>query len=326
MTRRIVLDTDMGTDVDDALCLALALASPEIDLVAVTHVSRDTRLRAAITRRLLDLAGRPEIPVHPGCRAPLDGGDTFVWFGHEGEGIVNPNDVAGASVSEEQSVDTLIRRFRAEPGLELVAVGPLTNIAEALRREPALARSISRLTVMGGHIRRVAYGGQVFPHGVDYNLCSDPAAAEIVLTAGIPTRLVTADVTLQVWMNRSDLERLEDSSHPLHGALARAIRLWAPVMNRIFGNLGACMDADNVAFLHDPLALACAYDESFCAFEDLYVEPTRIDGIFRTIEHLDVSPGAHPMRCAVEVDAVRFQAHFMNRLMSMCPQSPTPKP
>jgi inosine-uridine nucleoside N-ribohydrolase len=163
MTHRIVLDTDMGTDVDDALCLALALASPEIDLVAVTHVSRDTRLRAAITRRLLELAGRPEIPVHPGCSVPLDGGETFAWFGHEAQGIVNPDEVTDSSISPEHSLEAMIRLFRADPGLELVAVGPLTNIAAALRREPTLAKSISRLTIMGGHIRRVAYGGQAFP-------------------------------------------------------------------------------------------------------------------------------------------------------------------
>jgi purine nucleosidase len=321
MTHRIVLDTDMGTDVDDALCLALALASPEIDLVAVTHVSRDTRMRAAITRRLLDLAGRPEIPVHAGCSAPLGGGETFAWFGHEAKGIVDAEEVADSSIAKEHSVDALIRLFRSDPRLELVAVGPLTNVAEALRREPALARSISRLTIMGGHIRRVAYGGHAIRFGIDYNLCSDAAASEIVLTAGIPTRLVTADVTLQVWMTERDMQLLEGTGHPLHAALARAIRHWTPIMNKIFRNLGPRMDGDNVAFLHDPLALACVHDESFCKFEDLHIEPTRVDGVFRTIEHSNPVPGTHPMRCAVEVAARRFQTHFMTRLMSFFPDS-----
>jgi purine nucleosidase len=324
MTHRIVLDTDMGTDVDDALCLARALASPEIELVAVTHVSRDTRLRAAITRRLLELAGRPQVPVHPGCSTPLEGGETFAWFGHEGKGIIESGDVADSSIAQEDSVDALIRLFRSDPDLELVAVGPLTNVAAALRREPALAKSISRLTIMGGHIRSISYGGHVFRYGIDYNLSSDAAAAEVVLTAGIPTRLVTADVTLQVWMSEGDLQRLEATGHPFHAALGRAIRHWTPIMNKIFTHLGARMDADNVAFLHDPLALACAYDESFCTFQDLYIEPTRLDGIFRSLEHRNPIRGAYPMRCALSVDATRFQSHFMSRLTSIAAQPPTP--
>ena len=72
MVRRIVLDTDMGSDVDDALCLALALASPEIEIVAVTNVTRDTTLRARISRRLLDLAGRPDVPVYAGCGRSIE--------------------------------------------------------------------------------------------------------------------------------------------------------------------------------------------------------------------------------------------------------------
>jgi purine nucleosidase len=326
MTHRIVLDTDMGTDVDDALCLALALASPEIELVAVTHVSRDTRLRAAITRRLLELAGRPEIPVHPGCIKPLEGGEAFAWFGHEAKGIVEPEEVVDASISKEDSVDALIRLFRSDPELELVAVGPLTNIAAALRRQPTLAKSISRLTIMGGHIRSITYGGHVFHYGIDYNLSSDPAASEIVLKAGIPTRLVTADVTLQVWMSEGDLQRLEGTGHPFHAALVRAIRHWNPIMNKIFSHLGARMDADNVAFLHDPLALACVYDESFCTFQDLYIEATRLNGIFRSLEHRNPTPDAHVMRCALSVASSRFQTHFMSRLLSFPPQPLAPNP
>jgi purine nucleosidase len=104
MARRIVLDTDMGSDVDDALCLALALASPEIELVAVTHVAGDTRLRARISRRLLDLAGRDEVPVFAGRRLPLAGGaDRFVWFGNEGLGILDAADAG--RVEDEDAVD-----------------------------------------------------------------------------------------------------------------------------------------------------------------------------------------------------------------------------
>jgi purine nucleosidase len=320
MARRIVLDTDMGTDVDDALCLGLALAAPELELVAVTHVSRDTRLRARISKKLLRLAGRENVPVYAGCEKPRSGRDTFAWFGHEGEGILDAGE--DLEIEAEPAVAALSRLFRSASDLELVAIGPLTNVAAALDADPDLARRIARLTVMGGHIRRVAYGGCDLPRHVDYNLCSDPDASLRVLSAGIPTRLVTADVTLQVWIGEGDLRGIESVGSPLHRALARAVRRWTPIMNRIFTGLGARMDADNVAFLHDPLALACVYDESFCTFEDLAVEPMIRDGVFRTIERSangEAGRDGHfpRLRCATAVDAGRFRSHFTERLKSL---------
>src|SRR5262249_37867116 len=137
MRRRIVLDTDIGTDVDDALALALALASPEIELVAVPTASGDTALRARIAARLLALAGRTEVPVHAGCTRPLGGGAGFAWFGHEGDGIL---DGSRDAIASTPAADALVQLFRREQGLELVTVGPLTNVAVAPERGPGLAQ------------------------------------------------------------------------------------------------------------------------------------------------------------------------------------------
>ncbi len=316
MRRRIVLDTDMGSDVDDALCLALALASPEIELVAVTHVTRDTQLRARISRKLLDLAGRNEVPVYAGCGDPLvaDPGH-FVWFGNEGKGIVGDGDDGG--VESEDSVDALIRLFREEDDLELVAVGPVTNLAAALQRDPGFAERVGQLTIMGGHIREISYGGTVFPRGVDYNLCSDPDASRIVLSAGMRTRLVTGDVTLQTWMTRADLDAMAEGAGPLRQALVAAVREWTPIMCGLFGFGDATRPDSNVAFLHDPLALASVFDESFCTFEDLLIEPTIVDGMFRTIEHAGAEPGRFPMRVATAVEASRFRDFFVERVRGL---------
>ena len=322
MKHRLVLDTDIGSDVDDALCLALALASPEIDLVAVTTVSRRPRVRAAIARRLLDLAGRQDVPVFAGIGEPLSGGDTFVWFGNEGKGILSEAEIAAAESADgtalkESAVDALARLLRAHDELEVCAIGPLTNLGRLLERDPEACRRVRRLTIMGGHLRRVAYGGATFPHGVDYNLCADAAASMAVLSAGLPIRLVTADVTLRTWITPDDRARLGKCGTPLHAALARAIEAWTPVMGQIFGGLGATMGADNAAFLHDPLALASVYDESFCEFADLDVEAALQDGVFRTIERPTRSPATRPMRCALSVDGERFRAHFMERVLSL---------
>jgi purine nucleosidase len=315
MKRRIILDTDMGSDVDDALCLALALAAPEIELVAVTHVTRDTRLRAAISKRLLELAGRPEVPVFAGLGEPRSGDQRFSWFGNEGNGILEAGEAP--EISSEPAVEALARLVRGNDGIEIVAVGPMTNLAALLANHPELARRVSRLTIMGGHIREVSYRGRAFSPGVDYNLCSDPDASLVVLNAGIPTRLVTADVTLQVWMTAGDLTRFEATRSPLLLALARAIRRWTPIMRQVFGGFGAEIDADNAAFLHDPLALACVYDESFCTFADLEIEPSIESGLFRTIERARPDARTRRLRCAIEVDTERFRAHFVERLLGL---------
>ena len=315
MRRRIVLDTDMGTDADDALCLALALAAPELEIVAVTTVTADTQRRAQIARRLLDLAGRTDVPVHAGERQSRTAGSSFLWLGYEGDFISTPDDAT--PISPEPAVDALARMLRAHDGLEIVAVGPLTNIAALLEREPALAARIARLTVMGGHIRTVAYGGHVFPHGVDYNLCSDAVSSLRVLSAGIPTRLVTADVTLATWLEPADVARIAAANTPFHAALAAAVRAWTPRMRDIFAGMGATIAPDNAAFLHDPLALACVYDESFCRFADLAIEPAIRGGVFRTIEQPTASSLTQTMRCATAVDATRFREHFVDRVCKL---------
>lgn len=311
--RRIVLDTDIGTDADDAIALALALASPEIELVAVTHVSGDTHRRAQISRRLLDLAGRSAVPVHAGCGRPQTPGTEFAWFGHEGKGIIDRN----LPVADEHAVAALIRLFRDDPDLELVAIGPLTNVAAALTEAPDLTRRIKRLTVMGGYVRRVVCGGGVLSPLVDYNLRVDPEASRIVLTSAVPLLLVPTDVTVQVWLAESQLRRLELSRSELLQCIARNVRHWAPLQQRIFTHLGAQMRADNVAFLHDPLALACAFDETFCTVEELSIDLVADGSLFRTVERPRPTATTHRLRIATGVDAARFRSFLFERLRQL---------
>lgn len=315
MTYRIVLDTDIGSDVDDAMCLALALASPEIEIVAVTTVSADTTRRAQIAKRLLELAGRGDVPVFAGRGNALTPGSTFAWTEKEGDGILG--DGAPPQIEAEPGTDAIRRLLRENDDLEIVAVGPMTNLAVTIAPDPALASRVKGLTIMGGHIRDIAYGGFSFPYGIDYNMCSDREASVRTLQTHVPTRLVTGDVTLQTWLREEDISRLEESAHPVVQAVTRAIRVWTPIQNRIFGGLGANMQGDNVAFLHDPLALACVHDESFCTFESLAVEATIEEGVFRSIERSPGTANSRPMRVATAVDAERFRDHFVDRLLRL---------
>ncbi|MFN8642527.1 MAG: nucleoside hydrolase [Candidatus Binatia bacterium] len=307
---RIVLDTDIGSDCDDSVALALALASPEIELAAVTIVSGEVGRRGRIAAHLLALGGRPDVPVHPGCARPLGPG-AFVWFGHEGieldgaRGLGRPSD--------EPAVDALLRLFDGRRDLELVTIGPLTNVAAALRRDPGLARRVPRLTIMGGFLSGAAPDGRPLPQAIDYNLCGDPEAAAAVFAAGWPIRLVSIDVTLQVWLDERDAAALA-AAGLLGAAVARALRAWAPIQRDGFAGLGAPVPAGAVSFLHDPLALACAHDESFCTFADLDLLPSRADGLFRLVRGAPGAAGAVHVRVATAVDAPRFVAHVRRRL------------
>ena len=313
--RPILLDTDIGSDVDDALALALILAEPgALELVAITTVSGDTRLRARIAARLLGVAGKTRVDVCAGEEAPLlRPANRFVWFGHEGKSLPDGPD---AAFSDESAPERIARAARERPGLELVAIGPLTNLARALALDPKLPERVAGLSVMGGHVRRVSLGGKELPPGIDYNLCSDPEATVAVLGAGFRTTLVTADVTLQTWMGPRDVERLARGG-PLARALVPMIRVWTAVQRRLFESWGGPEPDDFAAFLHDPLTALALVDRAPLRFERLRIVPTVQAGILRTFEApREGAPGSE-MQVATGVDALGARRAIVERLASL---------
>jgi purine nucleosidase len=312
VSRPVLLDTDLGSDVDDAIALALLLACPELRLVAVTTVAGDVAGRAQATARLLGAAGRRDVEVCVGAGDPLVRSKRFNADAIPLE--VYPPGPA-APVSDEPAAERIVRAARETPGLELIAIGPLTNLAHALALDPGLPERVARLHVMGGHIRRAAIGERVCEPGIDYNLCSDPEASVMVLGAGFETRLVTADVTLQVWLREADLARLALASRPVTRALPRLVRLWTPVQERIFvEQLGGTLARDNVAFLHDPLTVLALVDESALRFERLRIVPTVEAGVLRTHEVGAAAGLGAAMQVATAVDAAAARDAMLERL------------
>jgi purine nucleosidase len=306
----VLLDTDLGSDVDDAIALALLLACEGLRLVAVTTVSAETRRRAWAAARLLALAGREDVEVCAGAREALVRRERFAW--REIEDAAYPPGPE-PRLSAEPAPERIVRAAREAPGLELVAIGPLTNLAHALALDPELPRRVARLVVMGGHIRRVAIGGRVCEPGIDYNLCSDPEASAMVLGAGFRTRLVTADVTLACWLREADLARLESARNDAARALVPLIRLWTPWQRDIFERqLGGTLAPDNVAFLHDPLTVLSLVDESALRFEALRIVPTIEDGVFRTRESAELGAA---MDVATAVDGPAASEAIVRRLV-----------
>jgi purine nucleosidase len=279
--------------------------------VAVTTVGRIGPVRARVAAGLLGLAGRRDVEVCPGeVRPLLRGEERFTWFDHE-ESCVSPG--PPARILAEPGPERIVRAAREVDGLELVAVGPMTNLARALALDPGLPGRVAGLTLMGGHVRQVRIGRHLCQPGIDYNLCSDPEATLAVLGAGFPTTLVTADVTLRTWLRDADVEGLE-AAGPLARELARQVRIWKPVQRRIFTGLGGTLDDDNAAFLHDPLTVLSLIDGGPLHFERLRILPTIEAGVLRTLE-IDPTLGIGiEMRVATRVEAGAAERAIVRRL------------
>jgi inosine-uridine nucleoside N-ribohydrolase len=300
----ILLDTDIGTDVDDAIALALALASPELDLRAVTTVSGDVELRARIAKKLLALGGRSEVPVAAGVREPVLRQRNFLWLGHEGRGIVVSDEPL--ALAAQHGVDLLIETvLRERP--HVVAIGPLSNLAVAIMKEPGVIGAIPHLTLMGGVLGRTPQ----LPL-LEYNLAGDAEAAMVVLGAGIPTTIVPLDVTLQTYLTSAELARLRRSRSHLVQTLCDAIDIWTP-LQRGFLELMPASNPEIVAFLHDPLTVAVLLDRSLVRTERLRLRPIIEDGNFQ----LRAETGAPEVDVAVAVDAPRFVEFLVERLLQL---------
>jgi purine nucleosidase len=309
VARRILLDTDIGTDVDDALALAFALRHPEIELAAVTTVSGDTRRRAQIAAKLIALNGGPRIEVAAGRSEPVGGRGRTFWGGHEGRGLLL-EEGEDVPISPRDGVDVIVDTLLAND-MEMVTIGPLTNLAAALEREPRIAERIPRLTVMGGFFHRCELGGKPVPPSADYNLNADPQAAVGVLSTPIPTTYVPADVTMRSHLLEEHVRRLEAGADPLLQALARLVRVWTPIQTSLLAIGGLPMPQGLAAIPHDALALATLVDRRFVTAEVLPSTVAIVGGLLRTF--IDPVAGRE-VEVVTDVNAGAFAAFFLETL------------
>ncbi|MBB6255183.1 nucleoside hydrolase [Nitrospirillum iridis] len=221
----VLIDCDPG--IDDALALALAVASPELDVRAVTCVAgnRPVDITAANARRLLDLFGRPDIPVHAGGARPLLYPEprTNLVHGEDGLGGV----VVGRHarpIAADHAADVLAHLLLSPRGADLtvVAMGPLTNLALAEIRHPGLLARARAIHVMGGAAH---CPGNVTPTA-EFNFWADPAAAHVVMTAGARLEVFPLDVTSQAAMTPAWLAALAAQSTRSAQALAAMLAVY----------------------------------------------------------------------------------------------------
>ncbi len=209
---RVILDTDIGSDVDDLMALALILGTPSLDLVGVTTVYGDTALRARIVSRVAGLSGR-SFPVYAGLGIPLSGREVW-WAGHEGALY---DGLDAETIDGDDAVGFLVDRVVANPGeIDVVAIGPLTNIAAAIQRDPRFAPAVRHLWIMGGTFT---------DDEREHNFRSDAVAARIVFDARIPSTVTGLDVTRLIDVRAEQVERIRDSG-PLGAVIDAEIRQW----------------------------------------------------------------------------------------------------
>ena len=307
--RRVLLDVDTG--VDDALGIMLAVRSPELEVLGITTVSGNVPVARCTgnTLLVLEILGASAIPVVSGAAVPLAGKPLTAAEVHGADGLGDvtarypaPSRQASEGAAEFQ-LET-IRRFRGE--LTLIATGPLTNLAMAIRRDREAMRRLSGLTVMGGAIR---VPGNVGPT-TEFNFAADPEAAGIVLGAGLPLTLVPLDATEQVVLSR---ETVDEAS--------RAGKLQAFIREMTALTMAFHRDHESFdgMFLHDPLAVGIVADPSLVRGQPMAVAIERRGRLTAGMAVVDLRRRSHAPTTAtvcIEVEADRFLDLFRRRVLS----------
>ncbi|HVB70682.1 MAG TPA: nucleoside hydrolase [Acidimicrobiales bacterium] len=300
---RVVIDTDPG--VDDAVAILLALASPELDVLALTTVAGNVSLAATTlnARRLIELAGRTDVIVATGSGAALTGPIDREGgvHGHDGLGDL-VWDEPGVALDARDGPDVIWELLDTGP-LSLVAIGPLTNLAVLLERHPEVAQRVQRVVVMGGS----SFHGNVTP-AAEFNVWADPEAAARVFAAPWPLTVMPLDLTHQATLNDGDLDYLRALGTGVGQRVADMLEPYAAFHDRWYGTRDV--------FMHDAMAVYELIDPTAISKQGAAVEvETRGDHsrgatwFDRRLTHAQSS-----VRVGVTVDNGRFVALVRERL------------
>lgn len=291
---KIIIDTDIGDDADDALAICLALKSEELEVLGITTVFRNTGARARIAVRLLQLMGREDIPVYAGIGHPL----------------VDEADVKTVPVQllpgmehleyrkEMDGVEYLRQSLEQSEGdITLVTIGPLTNIGVLFRSCPEIKGKVKEIVMMGG-----AY----YMHYNEWNILCDPEAAHIVYSSGVPIRAIGLDVTTRCQVDDGLVSLFKNSGKP-------EVELLGELLMCYYENRG------RHTFLHDPMALFAVYDKELITYsgEDIHVElqGKHTRGTTFNTWKIGVGNSRQNVRCAKDIKAEEFVEKFKEIIM-----------
>ncbi len=320
--KKVIFDTDPGTD--DAMALMLALNSPELDVRGITVVPGNVTAAQGLENalRMVSLANRCDIPVAGGAQHPLFQKLTTAEFWHGKNGLANVELPPGkCKVDSRWGPDLIIDMVHAAPHeITLVPVGPLTNIALAVEKDPSIVPLVKEVVIMGGSIS----GGNVNA-AAEANIANDPEAAQIIFQAGWSSlTMVGIDVGDKTLLSQKYLDQLGNTRGPVNDFIHQVAKYLIDLSAK-FGEGGTPM--------YDPLAVGVAIDSTLVKAPEMhvdvetrgeftrgetvanrrgYVERNVLHGDRYVIEGVDkVEPNAH---VCVDVDAERFLKMFVSRI------------
>lgn len=287
--RKIVIDTDPG--IDDAVAILLALKSPEFDILGITTVAGNIGIRTTTRNagRILALESRADIAVVAGSSVPLvrPGRDASDIHGNDGLGGVTFPEPAAEPVGED-AVGWLAATLEAhEAGsIDILALGPLTNIARLIRDHPATARRIRRIIAMGGAVHEP---GNVGPRA-EFNIAYDPEAADVVFRAGLDFTLIPLDVTRRV-----------RATHEYTGKLKESGKAAAVASGDLIDAYFLTTGGGESRPLHDPCVMLFALNEGLFGCDRLTI--TVDQGTTRDAGSLDIDPAGGGIDVTMTVDS-----------------------
>lgn len=246
---KVIIDTDIGDDIDDAFAITLAVKSPELQILGIETTFGDTETRARIVDRFLGEIGRSDIPVLAGKKTSAK---TSMSQGRYAEGG------HFAKASHGDAVDFLLAEIQKYPGeITLIGIGPLMNVGEAIDRDAATFRKLKRVVIMGGSIRR-GYGdfgyNEHVPPQPEWNILNDVASAQKLFASGVPLYVMPLDST-QLKLDEVKREFLFTRGTPVTDQLTILYHMWAQETPTLF----------------DPTAVAFAIRPELCPATPLHV-------------------------------------------------------
>ena len=294
---RIWIDTDLGSDVDDALTLAYVMRHPGFELAGVSTVFGDVALRSEIARALLGVGQAPEVPIVTGLGVPISPGRHGLMFGHEGQGILEGAEPRRRTESEPDANERIAALAealeRAQPDV-LLAIGPLSNLGALL----GAGHALPPLAIMGGKFSDVELPGMI--GGIsEWNWFCDPVATRRVVESShaVLPRVVPAEVTFRTALEHGDLDVLAGGD-ALAQQLATLSRLWLDFLRPHAGH------KEPRVVLHDPLTAAVLVRDDLCPFEARCIA---VDDAAQAT----VLPGEPNLMAATDVDVRALRDHLM---------------
>ena len=317
----VIIDTDPGLGkpgsvIDDGLAIAFALASPEIDVLGLTIVNGNVDAPAgyASATALLDRLGRNDVPVKLGANKPLRQDMNTVWrvFGRDLSAPAASTGSAAYASDEADAVAWMVDQVSRRPGeVTILAIGPMTNIAQAVRTDPAFAENVREVLVMAGNATGRVENIEVV---ADFNVLVDPEAMDIVLRSGVPVRMIGIDQTSRVMLTPQDAVWLREvgGATAVTAWLADYVDAWIDHERHSSGG------TDAWCLLHDPLVVAALTRPGFFEFArfDARLDLYRGEVVMTRERRTGGVPGS-AVDAAVEIDVEQFHAHFLERLSTL---------